>query len=492
MNQASPALYFRPVTRQRSDKVTFLCSDCGDTFPRWEGRCPACGAWNTLAQFTAPSRSQAKGVGRIMPAEPPPQELDSVSLASTARRLLGIGEVNRVLGDGLVPGSVVLLAGDPGIGKSTLLLQIASAFAKESPSVVYVSGEESALQVRLRADRLGTPGSGIHFLPETDAAAVLGHLDRLGATLVVVDSIQTMTAPDLPGAAGSVAQVRECARIFIEWAKASQTPVLLTGHVTKDGNIAGPRVLEHMVDVVLYLEGDPLTALRLLRGVKNRFGSTNEVGLFEMQETGLVEVLEPSRLLLSGRMENSVGSTVVPVLEGARPMLVEVQGLTNPTVFPAPRRTGNGVDFQRLLLVVAVLSRRIGISLAAQDVLVNVAGGLRITEPAADIGMALAIVSSLRDQPVHPSLVALGEIGLGGELRPVPQLRRRLIEAARLGFDRALAPASSASEAAGITGMAVTPVSDLRQALRAGLAPRKGSAAGGDLEELEAAWRGEG
>lgn len=492
MNKASPALYFIFVARQRTDKVTFLCSECGDTFSRWEGRCPACGAWNTLAEFAVPAIAKTKEPRRSVRTESAPQELASISVDSSPRRLSGIGEFNRVLGDGLVPGSVILLAGDPGIGKSTLLLQVAAAFAQQAPPVVYVSGEESALQVRLRAERLGTPGNGIYFLPETNIVTVLEHLEKASPTVVIIDSIQTMASPDLPGGAGSVAQVRECARLFIEWAKSSQVPVLLTGHVTKEGNVAGPRVLEHMVDVVLYMEGDPLTSFRLLRGVKNRFGSTNEVGVFEMRETGLVEVLEPSRLLLSGRRENSVGSAVVSVLEGARPLLVEIQGLTNPTVFPAPRRTGNGVEFQRLLMVVAVLSRRLGLSLATQDVLVNVVGGLKVNEPAADLGMALAITSSLRDESVHPTLVALGEIGLGGELRPVPQIRRRLVEAARLGFDRAIVPSNSGSEDVEVPGIEVSAVSDVRQALRLGLSQAKRPSGRSGSEEMEAAHLGGG
>jgi DNA repair protein RadA/Sms len=385
-------------------------------------------------------------VAASRPAGPflPPQQLSDVDIESTDRTPLPIAEFNRVLGGGLVAGSLALVSGDPGIGKSTLLLQAAASLADKQRRVVYVTGEETAQQIKLRAARLGLPGEGLFIMAETELGRVLEQIEPVSPGLVVVDSIQTVYAPGMESAAGSVGQVRECTMRLMQFAKTSGVPVFISGHVTKEGAIAGPRVLEHIVDVVLYLEGEPFSAYRLLRCVKNRFGSTNEVGVFEMKETGLVEVANPSLAFLSQRGTETVGSAVVPVIEGSRPILVEIQALTTLNNFGQPRRTANGVDFNRLLMVAAVLTKRVGLKLGNQDILVNVAGGLRVGEPAADLGMALAIASSYRDAGVAPQTAAVGEVGLSGELRAVSQLDRRLAEAARLGFKRCIIPQTGA------------------------------------------------
>jgi DNA repair protein RadA/Sms len=396
------------------------------------------------------------------------QELSAISTDAAPRIPTAFAELDRVLGGGIVPGAMVLMAGDPGIGKSTLLLQASAHLAAAGLRVLYASGEESAHQVKLRAQRLGVPGQGIFFLSETEVETLLAHLERVKPGLVVVDSVQTIYSQDTPSAMGSVAQVRECTRRLTGWAKATGVPMLLAGHVTKDGTIAGPRTLEHMVDVVLSLEGDTLTPYRILRGVKNRFGSTNEVGVFQMGGAGLEEVPEPSLLFLSQHRQGVAGSVVVVAMEGTRPLLAEVQALTTHTVFPQPRRTGTGVDFARLLLITAVLSKRLGYALSDQDVIVNVAGGLRLEEPAADLGMALALASSFRNAPIDPWTVAIGEVGLGGEVRSVPQLGRRLSEAARLGFQRALVPAAQLSDASSAS-LEATGVRTLAEAVRAAL-----------------------
>jgi DNA repair protein RadA/Sms len=337
----------------------------------------------------------------------------------------------------------VLVGGDPGVGKSTLLLQLSAALAITSGPVLYVSGEESSQQIKLRAERLGIVGQGLHVLAETDMATILHHLDTLSPTVAVIDSIQSVAFSDQPASPGTIVQVRECGLAFQRWAKASGTPIFITGHVTKEGNLAGPRTLEHMVDVVLYLEGSNLGSYRLLRGEKNRFGATHEVGVFEMRDKGLVEVLNPSEVALASRDRNAVGSVVVAVMEGTRPLLVEMQALTTPSSLPTPRRVANGVDMSRLLMVIAVLVKRAGVHLSGQDIIVNVAGGFRAMEPAVDLGIALALASSLRNVPLLEGTAALGEIGLGGELRNISQLPRRLAELQHMGFDRCLGPESA-------------------------------------------------
>ncbi len=369
-----------------------------------------------------------------------PQSLAHVETNGFHRLTVPFEEFNRVLGGGIVPGSVVLLGGDPGIGKSTLLLQVAAAVADSAGSVLYVSGEESVQQIKLRATRLGIVGEDLLLVSETNLDQIIEHIHSVNPALVIIDSIQTVFLPALTSTAGSISQVRECAGALLQVAKTKPVPVFLVGHVTKEGTVAGPRVLEHIVDAVLYLEGDRFQSYRLLRGVKNRFGSTNEVGIFEMQSLGMVEVLNPSEVFLAERAMAAPGSAVVVTLEGTRPLLVEVQALVSPSSLTTPRRTANGFEWERLLILAAVLTKRAGISLSNQDIYVNVVGGLKIDEPAADLGVALAMASSFKDRPIAHDLVALGEVGLAGELRRVAQVERRLAEALKLGFRRFILP----------------------------------------------------
>jgi len=395
-----------------------------------------------------------------------------VVIESADRSPLPLAEFNRVLGGGLVAGSLVLISGDPGIGKSTLLLQASASMAHKQSRVVYVTGEETVHQIKLRAERLNLGGEGLFIMAETDLEAVLDQAEQVGPGLVVIDSIQTVYFAGMESAAGSIGQVRECTMRLMQWVKLRGIPVFITGHVTKEGAIAGPRVLEHIVDVVLYLEGEPFSAYRLLRCVKNRYGSTNEVGVFEMKEQGMIEVENPSRAFLSQRGTEAIGSAVVPTIEGSRPLLVEIQALTTTTSFGMPRRTANGVDFNRLLLVTAVLTKRAGLKLGNQDIMVNVTGGLRVGEPAADLGMALAIASSFRNMEVAPQTAAVGEVGLSGELRAASQLERRLNEAARLGFKRCIVPKVGAKSVSA-KDIEIVPVGSLREAIGVGLVGRR-------------------
>jgi DNA repair protein RadA/Sms len=432
------------VARGRSH---YVCQQCGLRSAKWVGRCPDCGAWNSYVEELVPAARPDSGSARAAdarsrPGAAKPERLADVSLANVARVSSGVAEFDRVLGGGIVPGAMVLIGGDPGIGKSTLLLQVAANVAASGRKVLYVSGEESARQVRLRAERLGAPPGDLYVLAETSLDAVLAHVDELAPDLLVVDSIQTVFLAEVPSSPGNVSQLRECTLRLMNVAKSRELPVFVVGHVTKEGNIAGPRALEHIVDCVLYLEGERFYAYRLLRAAKNRFGSTNEVGVFEMEQDGLQQVVNPSAAFLAERVEASPGSAVTVPLEGSRALLVEVQALVAGTALGIPRRTAVGVDQNRLTLLVAVLGRRVGLPLATQDIYVSLVAGLRIAEPAIDLGVALAIASSARDAPVSPGLAAVGEIGLLGELRPVGQIERRLTEAARLGFQRCLIPAS--------------------------------------------------
>jgi len=423
------------------------------------------------------------------------QPLAAIEGRQEERLPLPIEEFARVLGGGIVPGSVVLIGGDPGIGKSTLTLQMAMQIAV-SHTVLYVSGEESERQIKMRADRLAEKEQdGRPILParlllvtETNLAQILKHIEDTKPMLVIIDSIQTMTLPDMESAAGSISQVRECAARLRELAKSSGVTVFLIGHVTKEGTIAGPRVLEHIVDTVLYLEGEHFQSYRLLRSVKNRFGATSEVGVFEMQEKGMVEVRNPSEVFLAERMINAPGSAIAVTMEGTRPLLVEIQGLTTPTSFGNPRRTANGIDFNRLLILAAVLTRRLGINLSSQDVITNVVSGLRIDEPAADLAVAAAIASSYRDVPVRADTVLIGEVGLSGELRMVGQMQTRLREAAKLGFRRAVVPKRLRKSEPVPNGIEVIEARSLREALKAALLeeetekPAKGRASGHQKE----------
>ena len=455
------------MTTAKPARTVFACSECGYESPKWLGRCPDCASWNSFAE-----RATGRGSGAAARAPGPtvaPVELAHLPADDEPRLPLGLSEFDRVLGGGVVPASLVLIGGDPGIGKSTLLLQVAALAAGGRSPVLYVSGEESARQLKMRAQRLGLSGDGLFVQAETSLDAVFAQAEALGPSLVVVDSIQTVHSDAAAQAPGSLVQLRQCTMELMRWAKGSGIPVFIVGHVTKEGDIAGPRLLEHIVDVVLYLEGERFSSYRLLRGVKNRFGSIDEVGVFEMTGEGLRGVDNPSEAFISERAAGAVGSVVVPALEGSRPLLVEVQALANPTATPAPRRTANGLDYNRLILVAAVLSRRLGLPLAGQDIIASVVGGLRVHEPGADLALALAIVSSHRDKPVPADLVALGEVGLSGELRSVSQLERRLAEAERLGFKRCLLPEASLRRGVSRTGLELLPAPGLREAVRAGL-----------------------
>ncbi len=421
-------------------KTRYICQQCGSTQMKWMGRCPDCGEWNTLVETVLEDEHPAS-TRRWTGQEVTPVPLPSVPSDGFERIPVPIGEFSRVLGGGIVPGSVTLIGGDPGIGKSTLLLQLCALLA-DGQAVLYVSGEESAAQVKMRAARLGIENPQLYILADTHLTPILQQIERMSPRIAVIDSIQSVYTDTLTSAPGSVSQVRECAAQLLRLAKAQSIPIFLVGHVTKEGAIAGPRVLEHMVDTVLYLEGERFHAYRILRSVKNRFGSTNEVGIFEMMERGLQEVANPSQAFLAERLPNAAGSAIAVTLEGTRPLLVEVQALTSTTSFSTPRRTGNGVDFNRLLLLVAVLSKRVGLRLSDQDVFVNIVGGLTVREPAIDLAIACAIASSVRNVPVAADLAIVGEVGLSGELRSVHQLTRRLSEAGKLGFRRCLIPKS--------------------------------------------------
>ena len=393
-------------------------------------------------------------------------ELVSAPASSFERLSFGIRELDRAFGGGIVPGAIALIAGEPGIGKSTLLLQASAEVASTSRPVLYVTGEESTEQVRLRSLRLGISGKGLYLLATALVDDVLGEIARVKPGLVIVDSIQALARSDIDGSQGSLAQVRGCAEVLIAAAKGSGVPVILSGHVTKDGTIAGPKLLEHMVDVVLQLEGEPGGAMRLLRATKNRFGPTSEIGVFEMRSDGMGEVDDPSRSFLSQRRASLPGSAVASVIEGTRPLLVEVQALTSASSLQSPRRVASGIDSGRLMVIVAVLSKRLGLPLGGQDIVVSVAGGLRVREPAADLAVALAIASSLLDRPVQASVAAAGEVGLAGELRAVPQVERRAAEAARLGFESCLVPAAALGADGGLAA-GVRPVDTLEEAISA-------------------------
>ncbi|MGH2448101.1 MAG: DNA repair protein RadA [Chloroflexota bacterium] len=439
----------------------YVCQQCGGQYPSEYGRCPGCGAWESLVETV-----DRPDIGRTRQAArggDGPQPLAAVENLGHRRLKLPLDEFNRVLGGGIVPGSLILLGGDPGIGKSTLLLQISNVAAHSSGPVLYVSGEESAEQVKLRADRLGAIAPDLFILAETDIDAILDHAARLKPALLVVDSIQTMHTAEMDSPAGSVGQVRESTARLTRLAKNLGIGTFLVGHVTKDGNLAGPKVLEHMVDAVLYLEGDHYHAYRLLRCVKNRFGPSFEVGVFDMQDSGLTEVSNPSSVFLAER-EAVAGSVVAVTLEGSRPMLVELQALVSPSHYGLPRRTANGIDLNRLLLLTAVLGKRARLSLGTQDVYVNVVGGMRLNEPAVDLASSLAIASSLTDAAIR-DVVVIGEVGLGGEVRSVGQIRQRVAEARKLGFERCMVPERNRSQLADQVG--IIGVSTLNGALEA-------------------------
>ena len=426
-------------------KSRFVCQSCGRVTAAYMGRCPKCGEFDTMVEEIIASEAPASMKNRraVGHALSQPQRLADITADGFDRLSIPIAEFARVLGGGLVPGSLVLVGGDPGIGKSTLLLDVAATIANLHGTTLYVSGEESSRQIKMRADRMDVAAHDLFLVTETRLSNILNHVQELSPTLIIIDSIQTTFAEDLASSAGSVSQVRECASRLQELSKTTGVSVFLVGHVTKEGTIAGPRVLEHIVDTVLYLEGDPFHRYRLLRSVKNRFGATSEVGVFEMVEKGMVEVPNPSEAFLAERQINSPGSAIAVTLEGTRPLLIEIQALASPTTFPNPRRTANGVDYNRLLLLTAVLTRRVHIPLHEKDVFVNVIGGLQIKEPAADLAIAVSIASGVKDRPIHADMAFVGEIGLSGEIRAVSQLESRLKEAVKLGFKRCVVPRSA-------------------------------------------------
>ena len=420
-------------------KTVFFCTACGNETPKWQGKCPACGAWNTLEEHVekpaAPGRAKAASHGVAKKAK----TIEQVDTGDEIRFSTGMGELDRVLGGGAVEGSLVLVGGAPGIGKSTLLLQICNALCS-GRSVLYNSGEESERQLKLRAQRLGVAPAELYILSETRLSDVLETVEDLKPDVLIVDSIQTMYCDENESSPGSVSQVKDCTMTLMNLSKSQGLTVFVVGHINKDGNIAGPKVLEHMVDCVLYFEGDPNTSYRLLRAAKNRFGSTNEIGVFEMTDVGLKEVPNPSQMLLEGRPEGASGTCVACVMEGTRPVLAEVQALVSKTSFNVPRRTSDGFDFNRAALLIAVAEKRAGMKLNLFDAYINVIGGLRLDEPGADLPVVLAIASSYRDAAIADDLVAIGEVGLTGEIRSVSQMNQRLQEVSRLGFKKVIIP----------------------------------------------------
>ena len=452
--------------------TVYLCQQCGVGSPKWAGQCPSCGAWNSLVETAAAPRRTAAARGATRAADvvgggAAITPITVVSSAEAARMASGIGEVDRVLGGGFVPGSIILIGGDPGIGKSTLLLQLAGRLAERGP-VLYVTGEESTAQVRGRAERIGAVVDGLSLAATTELETALGAIEAHAAGFVVVDSVQTLSSAELGGPAGSVGQVREVAARLAESAKTSGAAIALVGHVTKEGTVAGPRTLEHLVDAVIYLEGERLGSTRLLRAAKNRFGSTDEVGVLEMRGDGLAEVDDASRFFLESDEAPTAGAAITIALEGTRPLAVEIQALSAPAGYGSPRRATTGVDVNRVLMLIAVLARHAGLNLTSHDVYVNVAGGLRIDEPAADLPIAVALASSLRDRPVRQGTVLAGEVALSGRLRTAARAERRLVEARRLGFERLVTGTARGGAGEGGSGLVVA--RDIREALGTALA----------------------
>lgn len=425
-------------------KYVYVCNQCGYESSKWNGKCPSCGAWNSFEEEfkgdvskTSPSSGFSDLSEKIM-------ELSDISFDSDIRYDTGLKELNRVLGGGLVKGSIVLLGGEPGIGKSTILLQICQSLG-EDHSILYVSGEESARQIKLRAKRLSVDSQNLYILTANDAEAVCDTINNSSPEIVIIDSIQTMSISQISSSPGSLTQVRECTNLFMRTAKTKEIPIIIVGHVNKDGAIAGPKVMEHIVDSVLYFEGERHMSYRILRAVKNRFGSTNEIGVFEMIDSGLKEVENPSQMLLSGRPHNVSGTCVSCIMEGSRPILAEVQALASKSGYSAPRRMTTGFDFNRLTIIIAVMEKRIGIFMNSLDIYLNVVGGFKLDEPAGDLSVALAIYSGIIDRPISEKLIAFGEIGLGGEIRSVSHIMQRIREAERMGFDDCIVPRQSLS-----------------------------------------------
>ncbi len=455
-------------------KTTFYCTACGYESAKWFGKCPGCGAWNTLEEQPAAPKTAARDKAAGLPAVlTPAPSIDEIEAADESRQSTGIGELDRVLGGGAVPGSLVLVGGDPGIGKSTLLLQAAANLAGDGFRVLYVSGEESARQIKMRAARLGVRAPMLHVLAQTDMDLIAAQQQTLAPQYMIVDSIQTIFSPRSASMAGSVSQVRQCTGELMRIAKEEGCTVFLVGHVTKEGALAGPRVLEHMVDAVLYFEGDRRQEYRVLRAAKNRFGSVNEIGVFRMSDKGMTQVPNPSEYFLSSRAADTAGSVVACAMEGTRPVLVDLQALVSPTMLPAPRRQSYGFDHNRMALLLAVMEKRAGMKLYNMDAYVNVAGGIELDEPAADLPLVAAVASSLSGVAVKQSMVFIGEIGLSGEVRAVSQLERRLIECARMGFTHCVVPHGNLRGLNAPPELTIHAVRTVREALTAAFSQKR-------------------
>lgn len=448
------------------EKKVYVCTECDYQSPKWMGQCPSCKKWNTLVEETYEQRTVTEiknPRAEILSDKSEPVLFKDMEMPKYIRSSTGIGELDRVLGGGIVGGSVILLAGEPGIGKSTLLMQITSSLQSKA---LYVSGEESRGQLKIRGERLEIDGKNAYFLTETNIDSVLNYADKLMPDIMIIDSIQTMFDPSCASIPGSINQVKECAVKLIATAKSKGISVILVGHINKEGAIAGPKILEHMVDAVLYFEGERIQSYRIIRAIKNRFGSTNEIGVFEMSDMGLLEVPNPSEMLLSGRPKGVSGSCAVCVMEGTRPLITEVQALVTPTVFPAPRRTSNGVDYNRLCLLLAVLEKRLGLKFSQNDIYVNVVSGLRLDEPSIDLAVALALISSIKDIPIPQNVIAMGEIGLAGECRAINNVSKKINESYRLGFDTVAIPHKSVEQNMKIPkGVNVIPIQGVYDAL---------------------------
>lgn len=447
-------------------KTQFICQNCGYQAPRFLGRCPNCGKWNTLVEEVVESTASPVSHARVSGTLTKPEKLAAVSTEKEPRVKTKMAELNRVLGGGVVPGSLVLIGGDPGIGKSTLLLQVSGQLSQTGGTVLYVSGEESANQIKMRANRLSVASDNLYLYPETDMGRIKENIASMKPDYVVIDSVQTMSEPDIQSAVGSVSQIREVTAELMRIAKTQGVTIFVVGHVTKGGAIAGPKILEHMVDTVLYFEGDLHHTYRILRAVKNRFGSTNELGIFEMQEDGLKEVKNPSEIFLEERLADATGSSIVVSMEGTRPILVEIQALITPSVFGNAQRTASGVDRNRVSLIMAVLEKRASIMLQNQDAYIKAAGGVKLDEPAIDLALAISIASSYRDQGTNPDECYVGEIGLTGEIRRVNRIETRINEAQKLGFKKIYVPKNNLKDWTTPTGIEVVGVTTIRQALK--------------------------
>ncbi|MCR1891781.1 DNA repair protein RadA [Ligilactobacillus murinus] len=449
-------------------KTRYVCQNCGYVSPRYLGRCPNCSEWNTLVEEVEQKSAAVKATPRVTltGTTNAPQKIDTIKISQTPRVDTKNGELNRVLGGGVVPGSMILIGGDPGIGKSTLLLQVSGSLSDQGGKLLYVSGEESANQIKMRAQRLGVSGSEFYLYPETDMGSILQNIEDLKPDYVIIDSVQTMQMPEVTSAVGSVAQIREVTAALMQVAKTNGITIFIVGHVTKGGAIAGPKILEHMVDTVLYFEGDMHRTYRILRAVKNRFGSTNEIGVFEMRDGGLVEVPNPSEIFLEERLSGATGSAVVVSMEGTRPILAEIQALVTPTAFGNAKRTTTGLDHNRVSLIMAVLEKRAGLLLQNQDAYLKAAGGVKLDEPAIDLAIAMSLVSSYRDQQTAPDDCFIGELGLTGEIRRVTRIDQRIAEAAKLGFKRVFIPQNNLNGLELPTNIDVVGVKTISEALR--------------------------